>query len=241
MKLKTLLVLSACLFLFNLSLSSYPWPNLKCNFYTCYNPKVIKSVSVESLGEEMSFIEEAYVMQSPFNAKEKFLVTISMEGSDMVTGCFQHYNETSKEIGEMLGCVEMGNSGRKLYLRGGKNLYAQQGHFKKQSSHKYQLTKNNGIKEVKQPFMYLGIKTKVSLPSPEYCGPYKGPKTLALYQKKNQKSEKIAVLPVGYEIEVLLQDGKWYLVKSSFGLVGWARNKSDYHSLFGVPDYHCVG
>lgn len=241
MNIKTLLALCACLFLFNVSLSSYPWPNLKCNSYTCYNAKLVKPAPKEVAGEELRDMEEAYVMQSPFNAKEQLLVTISVEESDYIYGCFKYYNEKSKKVGKSLGCVEMGNDGRKLYLRGGKSIYALQGNFNKQSSHKYQLSKGNGIKEVKQPFMYLGIKTKVSLPSPEYCGPYKGPKTLALYQKKNQKSEKVAVLPVGYEIEVLLQEGKWYLVKSSFGLVGWAKNNSDYHSLFGVPDYHCVG
>jgi SH3-like domain-containing protein len=33
------------------------------------------------------------------------------------------------------------------------------------------------------------------------------------------------VLPQGAPIEVLINDGEWYLVRSSFGLTGWVRVK----------------
>ena len=48
-----------------------------------------------------------------------------------------------------------------------------------------------------------------------------------LFVDKSKKN-KVAVLPEGSEIEVLLSDDpKWYLVRSSFGLVGWVE----------VPEY----
>ena len=71
------------------------------------------------------------------------------------------------------------------------------------------------------------------------CGPYQGPKKLKLYGKK-KKGSVVATLKVGSKIEVVLRDGEWYLIKSPFGLVGWAKNESLYHSLFGFAD-SCVG
>lgn len=92
---------------------------------------------------------------------------------------------------------------------------------------KFQL-QNNRVVEAKQPYLYVGIKDKLLKP-------------VKLYSDKTG-GEVIATLPVGYEVEVLLSENydKFaenidypinYLVRTSFGLVGWLRLTSEdtYH------------
>ena len=72
------------------------------------------------------------------------------------------------------------------------------------------------FQEVQQPFLYVGIQTKVQDVNGE-----QDQKGLTLYTDKT-KTNKVAILPIGSDIEVLLHEKPdWYLVRSSFGLVGW--------------------
>ena len=78
---------------------------------------------------------------------------------------------------------------------------------------KFQLN-NNTFSEVKQPFYHIGIKGKLNFP-------------IKLFATQGLKN-KIASLPKGYEIEILLglfgknnYDLEKILIKSKFGLVGW--------------------
>ncbi len=74
------------------------------------------------------------------------------------------------------------------------------------------------IKEVKQPYVYVGIKGKLLKP-------------IKLYSKKDRQGHLIATLPKGYTVEVLLAEDDVsddmepmnYLVRTSFGLVGWLK------------------
>ena len=133
--------------------------------------------------------------------------------------------------------IDLGQGGAKLYLPGGKSLYSRVDGV----SRKYRLSKKS-IKEVKQPFTYLGRTTKVELPDPSnaMCGPYHGPKKLKLYGKKDLKSHVVATLSPGRKIEVILRTGQWFLIKTPMGLNGWATNVNMYYSLFGFAD-SCVG
>ncbi|MAA77781.1 MAG: hypothetical protein CL916_00860 [Deltaproteobacteria bacterium] len=102
-----------------------------------------------------------------------------------------------------------------LYIPNGKNVYAE-GWTNSMFNHRRKFSFDGStFQEVKQPMHYVGITTTVQNIEPEK-------KTyLTLYQDKS-KSKKVAVLPQGSEIEVLLcEDSEWYLVRSSFGLVGW--------------------
>lgn len=98
-------------------------------------------------------------------------------------------------------------SGLTLYIPGNGYLYAE-GHtnnyFNKRK--KYQLI-NEKLIEIKQPFYYVGIKTKT-----------KG--LMSIYDEKNKKNI-VAKLPKNSEIEILLNDNNYYLIKTSFGLIGW--------------------
>lgn len=92
--------------------------------------------------------------------------------------------------------------------------------------HKY-IFANGRVREVPQPYMYVGIKDKTL-------------KTITLYSQK-EGGEVVATLPKGYEVEVLLADeatnessmNNRYLVRTSFGLVGWLRLSED--ETFGSP------
>ena len=100
-----------------------------------------------------------------------------------------------------------------LYIPKGTSLYAEgwtNSMFNLRRKFSYD---GKGWKEVKQPFYYVGLKSKVKKVGEQTH--------LQVYADKN-KNKKVAVLPVGSDIEVLLCDEKdWYLIRSSFGLVGW--------------------
>lgn len=101
------------------------------------------------------------------------------------------------------------------------------GHSNKMFNERCKWTFNGkAVKEVKQPFYFVGFKGK-SL------------KSIKLYSQKTG-GEVVATVPVGYEIEVLLSEADTpvdedgfssmpmnYLVRTSFGLVGWLRLTQD--------------
>ncbi len=86
---------------------------------------------------------------------------------------------------------------------------------------KYRLTAQ-GVKEVEQPFLYVGVKDKLLKP-------------VKLYSDKSYKTV-VATLPKGYEVEVLLaEDDANYLVRTQFGLVGWLYLSDEDNYAFGEP------
>ena len=100
--------------------------------------------------------------------------------------------------------------GLKLYIPGNGCVYVS-GHTNNYFNvrKKFQLI-NNELIEVKQPFYYVGLKTKTLKP-------------IKLYDSKEMVNV-IASLPEDYSIEVLLSDGDYstlFLVKTDFGLTGW--------------------
>lgn len=77
---------------------------------------------------------------------------------------------------------------------------------------KYSL-KDGTLKEVVQPYYYVGLQTITTQP-------------IEIYTDKNYK-EKVAHLPANSEVEVLIASarkeyGYDYLIRTPFGLVGWA-------------------
>ncbi len=86
---------------------------------------------------------------------------------------------------------------------------------------KYHLTAN-GVKEVKQPFLYVGVKDKLLKPT-------------KLYADKSRRSTVIANLPKGYEVEVLVEQDGFYLTRTKFGLVGWLILGEEDNYAFGKP------
>lgn len=84
---------------------------------------------------------------------------------------------------------------------------------------------NNKLEAVSQPYYYAGLKTKTQ-------------KTIKLYSD-DAMTNVLATIPPKYDVEVLMAaaDQKGgasmdkFLIKTSFGLVGWATVKT-----FGMPD-----
>lgn len=97
--------------------------------------------------------------------------------------------------------------GLRLFIPGNGNIYID-GHtnnyFNERKKYKIE---NKKLVEIKQPYLYVGIKTK-------------NKKILKLYRAKEQQNL-VATLPPESEIEVLINEGHNYLIKTSFGLVGW--------------------
>lgn len=104
-------------------------------------------------------------------------------------------------------------SGKKLYILGNGTLFTS-GHTNNMFDmrRKYQVGKDS-ITEVLQPFYYVGVKSKTLRPA-------------VLYRSQEMK-EIIAHLPKNYAVEILLNQGEFYLVKTTFGLTGWLRLSGD--------------
>lgn len=115
--------------------------------------------------------------------------------------------------------------GLNLYIPGNSNLYVS-GHVNSNFDLKRKLKfEENNITEVKQPQYYVGLKT-VTL------------KPITLYQSKDFKNT-VATLPKNYKIEVLLAETSYehedfYLIKTEFGLIGWAKIKSGQYQAIDI-------
>lgn len=71
----------------------------------------------------------------------------------------------------------------------------------------------DGSSEVKQPFYFVGITTKVLEPVELFDGP--------------ELSKVLATVAKGEQVTVVLNRGDLYLVRASDGVVGWVRLKQD--------------
>jgi hypothetical protein len=100
-------------------------------------------------------------------------------------------------------------SALQVYLPGNGFIYSS-GHTNNNfnTRKKYQIV-GNQLKEIYQPYYYVGLETKTL-------------KEVKLLSSK-PKSEVLANLPKGYEVEILLNEKgtNWYLVRTKFGLCGW--------------------
>lgn len=139
---------------------------------------------------------------------QRLKLIYSMGDSDDSTFIFTAAD--GKEIGRFNGTT--------LYMPGGSSIYIS-GWSNTMFDERRKYTFSNGkFNEVTQPYKYVGLKTTVK--RPEFSTDTK-PVLVSLYSDQS-KSKTVAKLPEGSEIEVLLADGEtWYLVRSSFGLVGW--------------------
>lgn len=100
-------------------------------------------------------------------------------------------------------------AGLTLIIPGNGSLYVS-GHTNNMFNErrKFEVT-GNRVREVPQPFYYVGLGTVTTRPVQLYSS-----------LSKNEK-DVVAQLPKGAKIAVLVNKGEHYLVKTSFGLVGW--------------------
>jgi hypothetical protein len=104
--------------------------------------------------------------------------------------------------------------GLHLYLPGNGSLYTT-GHANTMFDERRKYAFQGGrLAETNQPYLYVGIEGKAK-------------KDLTIYASPAQQ-EAVAAIPQGSAITLLLADGvDRYLVKTSFGLVGWVTIPSD--------------
>lgn len=139
---------------------------------------------------------------------EKYIIVFSYGPSFDPT--FDIYSD--KEEASLLATIP----GLELYIPGNGLLYAS-GHadnaFNQRKKYKFH---ENSATEIKQPFYYVGLKSKTLQP-------------IALYRTTDQQ-DLVAELSSGAEVEVLVAETEYvnnddmnFLVKTLFGLVGWTR------------------
>ncbi len=175
------------------------------------------------------------LIMTPSFTKKGILVSIQHVGSDlMVLSMSVVKPGESRAEGTYLGNVDMGYGGT-AFFPGDRHVYTRVDGV----SRKFRLNETLQLEEVVQPFLHLNKRTQVKLSDTAHCGPYTGPNVLRLSAKQDQTSPVIATLPMGTEIEVILRDGDWFLIKTPFGLTGWAKT-AGVHSLFGFAQ-SCVG
>ena len=111
---------------------------------------------------------------------------------------------------EKIILITLGNTfhikGKTIYVEGVSNSY-----FDKKRKYVFE---NNNFKEIRQPYYSVGMKGTLNVP-------------IKIYQTTEYKNE-IAVLPKGYEVEIILveTEGEYdfiknVLIKTKFGLIGW--------------------
>lgn len=90
-----------------------------------------------------------------------------------------------------------------LYSEGlNNNLYNKRQKFK---------IENDKIVEMPQGAYYIGLNSKTR-------------ELITLYADKN-KTKKAAYLPKNYNVEIVIEEAGWFLIKTPFGLTGWISKK----------------
>ncbi|HVO05069.1 MAG TPA: hypothetical protein VMT54_22930 [Candidatus Cybelea sp.] len=87
--------------------------------------------------------------------------------------------------------------------------------------------KDGNLQPVAQPFSYAGFRSKAM-------------KRLALYSDKNLSSLVTTIEP-GAFVEVVLQDGDFFLLRDGFGLTGWAKLDQSQQNATEIEGFFYAG
>lgn len=169
-----------------------------------YNPKITKVIDQSRDGASRAL--ETRLDQK---SKDVYVVDFS-EGMSMDPG-FMVHRRTAKGL-ESVGSF----AGEQLTIPGNGAVYVVNSYNTTFANKNKYVLKNNELEYVKQPFKYVGLKTKATA-------------VIRLYKSKEMKEE-VAVLTRGAELFVLLADGENYLVRTPFGLLGWIHIERGYSS-----------
>jgi hypothetical protein len=141
------------------------------------------------------------------NSNEYYIISYNLS-------CCCNYGFTiykDKDPDKIIGII----MSTKILIPGNGNIYSEDRIFQNFNKRQKFVLENDTIREIEQPFNYVGIKSKAL-------------RTIKIYAFKDL-TEHIATVPPQYKIEVLLNDKKikdLYLVRTSFGIVGWTRLES---------------
>ena len=189
---------------------SYSFSNLESYLGVKYNPKNSEIVN-KTLGsypkDHPLFTDEfeandIVILKTKFHSNDQvsFYVVFSEGPSGDPNFYFLSTSLHDKVFG-YLGCEEIVIPGNGFVYT---KCRANKDYLKRR---KYKV-EDTGFKEITQPYYYVGLKSRTLAP-------------ITIYKEKDTK-EPIAKLPSNYAIEVLISDeNSYYLVKTTFGLVGW--------------------
>lgn len=104
--------------------------------------------------------------------------------------------------------------GNNLYIPSNGAIYVEQRSNKWFNEKRKYILKDGQISECKQPYNYVGIKSKTL-------------EDLKIYSEMELKNE-IASLPTGHSVEILLEKDNKYLICTEFGLIGWCKVNAKY-------------
>jgi hypothetical protein len=120
----------------------------------------------------------------------------------------------------------------KMFITGGGAIYCSGGEGTFDARKKYTII-DGTLVETSQPFYYVGLKTKTLRP-------------IKLYETVDLENE-VASLPIDYPVEILLSTKSFnstkglYLVKTKFGLIGWAELIAGQYSDVDIKDLKYIG
>lgn len=174
------------------------------SFCTVINTPVQKNHALyDELSEDIGFIE---LIQFNIPDKPEQQFSILFDWGMSADPCFRIY-KIGKEQSNYQFIEAIG--GLQLFFPGNGYIYSE-GHTNNHFNKKYKFRFNGKeLQEVEQAFYYVGIRTKTQKP-------------IVLYSDTSQ-NKAVAGLPAASEIEILLNKEQWYLIKTSFGLLGWFR------------------
>jgi len=146
-----------------------------------------------------------HLLKTKVEKSSSVLYVITFDYGPSEDHTYNIYKETSS--GSLIHISEIG--AEKLVIPGNGYIYSSgrnnQLYDKKR---KFKLS-GESLTEVEQGAYYIGLKTQTN-------------KTITLYSDKDKKN-KTAVLPKNYDIEILIEKNKCILIKTAFGLTGWAK------------------
>lgn len=112
-----------------------------------------------------------------------------------------------------------GFPGLELFIPGNGAVYVM-GHTNNYfNAHRKFVLESGKLVETKQPFYHVGLESRAK-------------RDIIIFRDKTEK-EVVATIPSGGKLTVVLNDGdNFYLIKTPFGLVGWARYQIEYGDNF---------
>jgi len=177
------------------------------NITNLIQKQVLKGHPLYFENAEYFFITD--VARSKIDYKKDEYYRIIFSSAESCDPMYSIYKEAGDSLISMgtIECLDLFVPGNGyLYCRGHANTT-----YNKRK--KYKLIEDQLV-EVKQPYYHVGIRSEII-------------ESIVLYTDKTLKEE-LAKLPKGAEVEVLLNEDEMFLVKTSFGLVGWWKPESLY-------------
>ncbi len=178
----------------------------KTNGHILYEPSITEIIDTTE-EDNGNYIEVYVLMKTKINKNTDKYYIITFDYGPSEDPSYNIYLEEASGNNTHIAFI----GAEQLIIPGNGNIYCSsrtnQLYDKKR---KFKLSGKSLI-EVKQAAYYIGLKSKTNT-------------LLTLYADIN-KTKKVAVLPKGYDVEVLIEKDGWLMIKTPFGLTGWVNER----------------